>query len=79
MNPTPAELDIRPLCAAQRAPLPAILNAVSQLEDGQSLRLIAPFEPIPLYKLLDERGFSHVTTRREDGAFSITFERKARA
>jgi uncharacterized protein (DUF2249 family) len=76
MNPPPAELDIRPLCAAQCAPLPAILNAVSQLEEGQNFRLIAPFEPTPLYKLLGERGFSHVTRHREDGAFTVTFERE---
>jgi uncharacterized protein (DUF2249 family) len=74
MNTTPPlELDVRPLAAAKRPPLPAILAAVQQLQPGQDFRLIAPFEPAPLYDLLGQRGFSHVAREREDGAWEITF------
>ena len=74
-SPAPLELDVRPLFATQRAPLPAILAAVNRLEEGQGLVLIAPIEPLPLYALLAERGFKHDTRKRDDGAWEIRFSR----
>lgn len=73
MNDAALELDIRPLCAANRPPLAAILEAVNRLRPGQPLRLIAPFKPEPLFQLLGERGFSHTATQRGDGAWEILF------
>ena len=73
MNPPPFDLDVRPLFAAGRAPLIPILNAVNQLVPGQALRLIAPIQPVPLYDLLGQRGFSHEVHEREDGAWEILF------
>ncbi len=57
-NPPPLELDVRPLLAAERSPLPAILAAVDRLAPGQPLRLLAPFEPRPLYPRLAARGYT---------------------
>ncbi len=73
MTPLPLELDVRPLVTAGRPPLPAILNAVSRLEPGQSLRLLAPFEPTPLYARLRERGLVPESTARADGSWEIMF------
>lgn len=67
------ELDVRPLLAAGEGPLGAILGAVRALPTGASLRLIAPFEPAPLYSKLGDAGFDHAVRRRDDGAFEITF------
>jgi uncharacterized protein (DUF2249 family) len=75
-KPAPRELDIRPLCAAQRPPLPAILDVVAKLAPGQPFRLIAPFEPVPLYQLLGQQGFTYTTHTREDGAWEIVFLRE---
>jgi uncharacterized protein (DUF2249 family) len=58
-NPPPFELDVRPLCAQGRPPMPAILAALAELSPGQALRLSVPFEPVPLYEFLRARGFSH--------------------
>ena len=69
----PLELDVRPLFAAGRPPLVPILNAVNRLEPGQSFRLIAPLEPLPLYEMLAARGFTPVSTQRDDGAWEILF------
>jgi uncharacterized protein (DUF2249 family) len=69
----PLELDVRPLFAAGRPPLSAILNAVNRLQPGQALRLIAPMQPEPLYQLLGERGFTPEAREREDGAWEILF------
>jgi uncharacterized protein (DUF2249 family) len=80
MNPpAPFELDVRPLFAAGRPPLVPILNAVNRLEPGQALRLIAPIQPVPLFDLLRQRGFTHEAREREDGAWEILFSPGASA
>lgn len=67
------ELDVRPLLAAGQGPMQAIMEAVRCLAPGEVLRLVAPFEPVPLYAKLGDAGFAHVTRRREDGSFEVTF------
>jgi uncharacterized protein (DUF2249 family) len=67
------ELDVRPLLAAGRPPLAAILNAVNRLAPGQTLRLLAPFEPAPLFALLAERGYTAESEQLADGTWSILF------
>jgi len=69
------DLDVRPLVAERRPPLPAILNAINRLGPGQSLRLTVPFEPMPLYAMLRDRGFSHETSRGPDGTWVVVFRR----
>ncbi|MBL9210568.1 MAG: DUF2249 domain-containing protein [Opitutaceae bacterium] len=69
----PLELDVRPLFAAGRPPLAAILSALNRLDPGQSLRLLAPFEPAPLYALLAERGFTAESQQLPDGTWAIVF------
>jgi len=53
--------------------MPAIQDALSRLEPGQSLRLIAPFEPVPLYDFLAQRGFTHEATETEPGLWTVLF------
>lgn len=74
MPPAPLELDVRPLLASGRAPMAVILSAVNRLAPGQALRLIAPFEPKPLYDLLGGKGFRASPRQREDDAWEILFE-----
>jgi len=69
----PLDLDVRPLCEQRKPPMPAILTALSQLQPGQSLRLTAPFEPVPLYDFLGAKGFSHQSREREPGVWEILF------
>ncbi|HEX2862401.1 MAG TPA: DUF2249 domain-containing protein [Lacunisphaera sp.] len=74
MNPLPPlELDVRPLCARNRPPLPAILAALAELEPGQALRLSVPFEPVPLYEFLRTRGFKHESREAEPGLWIVLF------
>lgn len=53
--------------------MPAILTSVSRLGPGQALRLIAPFEPVPLYEFLAARGFGHESREREPGVWEVLF------
>ena len=69
----PLELDVRPLFAAGRPPLPAILNAISRLEPGQSFRLIAPLKPAPLFDLLAARGYTAEPKELANGVWEILF------
>ncbi len=50
-------LDVRPILAAGRDPLEAILRALGTLDPDGLLRLTAPFEPRPLLVLLGGRGY----------------------
>ncbi|HPF62288.1 MAG: DUF2249 domain-containing protein [Gemmatimonadetes bacterium] len=53
------ELDVRALLAARIEPLATILAAVGELPDGHALHLRSPFEPVPLFQMLSQRGFAH--------------------
>lgn len=50
-----------------------IMEAVKSLPPGAALRLIAPFEPVPLYAKLGDAGLDHAARLRDDGAFEILF------
>jgi uncharacterized protein (DUF2249 family) len=67
------ELDVRPLFAAHQPPMAAILDTVGRLAPGQAFRLIAPFEPLPLYQLLAQHGLKPSARVRDDGAWEIMF------
>lgn len=69
----PLELDVRPLLASGRPPIATILNAINRLQPGQSLLLLAPFQPLPLYEMLGERGFTPEAREREDGTWEVLF------
>ena len=64
---SPRTLDVRPILAAGGEPFADIMVAVAGLEYGQALRLIAPFKPVPLFAVMEKKGFSH-TERALDGS-----------
>lgn len=70
----PLTLDVRPILASGGTPCGAIEDAVSKLIPGQSLVVLAPFEPIPLYTKLALCGFSHETTGLPEGVWQVTFK-----
>lgn len=69
------ELDVRPNLARQEDPLKIIMEAVKTLSETQCLKLIAPFEPVPLIHLLRNKGFRHEVEKKQDGSV-ITFFKK---
>ena len=74
MNEPPFTLDVCDDLKAGREPLSRILKAVSGLHDGQGLRLVAPFKPVPLFFVLGRMGFSHQETMIEPGRWEVLFE-----
>jgi uncharacterized protein (DUF2249 family) len=54
-----------------------IVRIFRALEDspGAPLRVILPHEPVPLYGLLRERGYSYCGSPRPDGGYEVLIER----
>ncbi len=53
-----AHLDVRPLIAAGAAPFTAVMTAAAAVPPGGGLVLDAPFNPLPLRRLLSNKGFA---------------------
>jgi len=52
-------------------PFGEIVTALDGLDPGETLVLAAGFEPVPLYDVLERRGFVHETTRVDDGEWRV--------
>lgn len=72
---TSSTLDVRPLLARGDEPFVPIMEAAATIQPGDTLTLIAPFEPVPLYGVLGERGFSHITQQVTPDEWIIRFTR----
>jgi uncharacterized protein (DUF2249 family) len=73
MTQVPHELDVRPILRAGGEPFTEIMNALESLAPGQALRLLATFEPVPLYGVLARRGFDHATREIGGGDWEVVF------
>lgn len=69
----PIHLDVRPILASGGHPLTAIREAVDCLQPGQALRLIAPFRPDPLFRLMEEKGFEAHVAELAGGGCEVLF------
>ncbi|AUC13377.1 hypothetical protein SZ54_4917 [Rhizobium sp. UR51a] len=67
------ELDVRPLLLGGGEPFPAIMEAVAGLAPGEALRLYATFRPVPLFKVMAERGFDHQVSEIGGGDWEVLF------
>ena len=68
-------LDVREDLAKGREPLGRIMHAVERLEDDESLLLIAPFQPAPLFSVMAAEGFSHRSRETASGDWEVLFSR----
>ena len=68
----PPAMDLRGLQPPE--PIVRIFEALER-GPGAPLRVILPHEPVPLYGLLHERGYSYAGSPRADGAFEVLIER----
>ena len=50
------------------------MAALATLEPEQRLRLVAPFEPEPLYEQLTARGFTYRCEECADGVWCVFIE-----
>lgn len=75
----PFTLDVRPILESGGSPCGAIESAVAKLIPGQSLVVLVPFEPVPLYAKLGNCGFIHETRQLPDGTWRVEFKPGAAA
>lgn len=67
------ELDVRPMLAAGVEPFQAIMSAVDGLGPGEGLMLLAPFKPVPLFTVMERKGFDHEVSELGGGDFEVRF------
>lgn len=68
-------LDLRPLLAAGTDPLQGVVEQAGRLPSGAKLELEAPFNPLPLRRVLGQMGFSSRAEKLVDGHWRISLER----
>ena len=73
MDQAVVTLDVRGALNRGQEPFSLIMQTVGKLNAGQQLRLISPFEPVPLYQVMAQRGFNYQANAREDGDWEILF------
>lgn len=66
-------LDVRDDIARGREPFSKIMTTVARLRPDENLRLLAPFEPLPLFSVLAKKGYTHATKQLESGDWEIVF------
>jgi uncharacterized protein (DUF2249 family) len=71
-------LDVRDQVRAGEEPYHRIMQAVGAIKGNQVLQLCNLFEPVPLYDVLEQRGFAHWTERRGPEEWWVTFYRPVR-
>lgn len=70
-------LDLRTELRAGREPFKSIMEKVARLKSGERLRLLAPFEPVPLFGVLAQQGFSHEARPTTSGDWEVLFTRSS--
>ncbi len=68
-------LDVRPTIESGVDPFKIIMEAVKKLNDNETLQIINSFEPIPLIRKLQSKGYDSWTERPEQGAVHTFFKK----
>lgn len=69
-------LDVRPYLEKKQDPLKVILAGVNKLGNGERIKIINTFEPVPLIDLLVEKGFLYHTDHIEEKLVATWFEKR---
>lgn len=72
MTPSETLLDVR---GSDVPPFERIDDAISDLDAEERLTLVNSFEPVPLYEVLERRGFSYETRRVGEDHWRVAIER----
>jgi Uncharacterized conserved protein (DUF2249) len=73
MEPKVIELDVREDIKNNQDPFETIMSIVSPFQEGDTLILHTPFQPVPLYGVLKSKGFGYETEEINEKHFKITF------
>ncbi|HZR21133.1 MAG TPA: DUF2249 domain-containing protein [Verrucomicrobiae bacterium] len=70
-------IDVREDIRAGREPFSKIMNAAAMLQADEQLLVIAPFEPVPLFQVLEKQGFRHTSRPMANGDWEVSFLRQS--
>jgi len=70
------KLDVRPILKSGKDPFPNIMQALQKLKEDEDIEIIAPFEPVPLFRVMKNKGFDHEIESFEGKDFRIRFIRQ---
>ena len=76
MNNQTITLDVRDDIRSGREPFSKIMAAAAKITVGEKLLIVAPFEPVPLFGVLESQGFSHASKTRSTGDWEVLFTRR---
>ena len=68
--------DVRPKLEQGGEPFVRIIAAAAAIKSGETLVIIAPFEPAPLYEVLEARAFAHAMENLADDEWVVQFTRR---
>jgi len=77
MTPAIITLDVREDFRSGPSPCDKIQKAISQMGADEKLRLLVPFEPVPLYEVGKSKGLGHRTQQMPSGDWEVLFFRSA--
>ncbi len=72
-------LDVRPDFRAGQHPCDKIQNALGNVGANETLRLLVPFEPLPLYEVAARKGLGHRAKSTPEGDWEVFFSHDAPA
>jgi uncharacterized protein (DUF2249 family) len=72
-------IDVRDDIRFGQAPFSRIMNAANDLGAGEELLIIAPFEPAPLFSVMQRQGFSYTSRPMPSGDWEVLFTRNSDA
>jgi TusA-related sulfurtransferase len=52
-------------------PFERVMEAVCEMQPGDTVLMLLEREPFPLYRVLERNGYRHQSTCRDDGVFEI--------
>ncbi|WP_338472421.1 DUF2249 domain-containing protein [Niallia sp. XMNu-256] len=70
------ELDVREILAQKVDPFDKIMAAVKELQDGQRLVLHALFNPAPLHKVMERKGYTNTVEQIDSKHWKVTYSPK---
>jgi len=59
-------LDVRPIIESGTDPFKSIMKTVKEMNDNEMLHLINSFEPVPLYSVMQKKGYTHASEKKGD-------------
>jgi uncharacterized protein (DUF2249 family) len=70
-------LDVRPDFRSGQHPCDKIQNVLGNVGETETLRLLVPFEPVPLYEVAASKGLDHAASQSPDGDWEVLFSHQS--